>query len=242
MFTRCGKRGVFFAATRQRSKGVTRVITKVFFPAYKVQNLRGPTYTNKGGLRLRQARVRGKLLDRQLAKVVGDRLLLAPPPRACEETKQIIAFIRTHGYYIEHAQYAVGYAPWRLATDIDLILRPVVGDSHRIVVEVKRGCLYRRQIVPNATSQCLETVVNVSPLHVHQLQALIGKRLLELCDTTAVHIAGVWLLYVDLLHGVERIEEKDFGVQWSKRSEQALQATAGHPAKKKKGKRLHAKR
>jgi hypothetical protein len=232
-FTRCGKRGVFFDATRQRSKGVTKVITQVFFPAYKVQNLRGPTITNKGGLCLRGAKIRGKLLDRQLATVVGDKLLLDPPPRACEETKKIMMFIREHGYYIEHAQYAVGYAPWRLATDIDLILRTVSGKDHRIVVEVKRGCLYRRQIVPNATSQCLEKAVKVSPLHVHQLQAVIGKRLLELCDTT-VHIAGAWLLYVDLIHGVERIEEKDFGVQWSELSERALEDTATHLVNGKK--------
>ena len=226
-FTRCGKRGVFFDATRQRSKGVTKVIARVFFPTYKIRHLRGPTITNKGGLRLGKARIRGKLVDSQLAKVVGDKLLLAPPPSACVETKQIMAFVRDHGYYIEHAQYAVGYAPWRLATDIDLVLRTVTGEDHRIVVEVKRGCLYRRHMVPNTTSQCLEPVVTVSPLHVHQLQAVIGKRLLELCDTT-VRIGGAWLLYVDLLHGVERIEEKDFGVQWSQLSERALVATAAH--------------
>jgi hypothetical protein len=142
----------------------------------------------------------------------------------------ILNFIRERGYYIEHAQYAVGYAPWRLATDIDLILRNVVGDDHRIVVEVKRGCLYRRQTVPNTTSQHLEHAVSVSPLHVHQLQAVLGKRLLELCDQT-VEISGTWLLYVDLINGIELFREPDFDVKWSKGSEQMLESTAAQPAK-----------
>ena len=228
-FKRCGKRCVIFDATKQRSKGITKVITTVFFPTYNVRKLRGSTISNKGGLRRRQAKIRGKLVDKQLAKLTGDKMLLRPPPRACEETKQIMTFVRERGYYIEHAQYTVGYAPWRLATDIDLVLRKVSDDHSRIVVEVKRGCLYRRHTVPHATSQHLEKVVSVSPLHVHQLQAVIGKRLLELCDTT-VEIAGAWLLYVDLIHGVELIEETEFDVQWTKLSEHALEATAAHLA------------
>ena len=93
LFKRCGKRGVRFENTGQRSKGITKVIQQVFFPAYKVRDLRGSPIKNKGGLRLRQAKLRGKLIDRQLAKMVGDKLSLKLPPRACEETKQIIAFI-----------------------------------------------------------------------------------------------------------------------------------------------------
>lgn len=228
MFKRCGKRGVRFDTTKRRSKGVTKVLTHVFFPAYCVQHLRGPVVPNIGGLRLRAARQRGRLLDRQLATMAGDTLLLRPPPRACKETKLILAFVRERGYYIEHAQHTVGYAPWRLATDLDLVLRKLDG-THRIVVEVKSGCLYRRRIVPGVTSRYLEPTVSVSPLHVHQLQALIGKRLLALCDTT-IEVGGAWLLYVDLVHGVEGIEEKDFGVRWSTGTERALEETAHHPA------------
>jgi hypothetical protein len=220
---------------------VTKVISQVFFPAYQVRNLRGPTVPNKGGLRLRRARIRGKLVDRQLAQVAGDKLLVAPPPKACEETTSILVFLREHGYYIEHAQYAVGYAPWRLATDIDLVLRPVTGEDHRIVVEVKCGCLYRRHIVPNTTSQGLQKPVAVSPLHVHQLQAILGKRLLELCDNT-VPIAEAWVLYVDLVHGVERIQQKDFGVQWSECSERVLEATAQLPANGKRRRNTRKKK
>lgn len=225
-FTRCGPRSVQFHQTKQRSKGITKVIQRLFFPSYRVQNLRGPSVRNHGGLTLKQARRRGRLIDSQLRKVVGDRTLLRPPRRACEETKKIIAFIRNRGFYIEHAQYTVGYAPWRLSTPVDLVLHSVTAPDQRVVVEVKSGCLYRHKAIPNVCARYIDPPVPVSPSSMHQMQAVIGKRLYELSEQTDDVPVHAWLLYVDMVHGVELIEQDAFCIQWCPKYENILQNTA----------------
>ena len=240
----CSKRCVIFSETQQRSKGVTKVIKTVFFKAFSMSKLRGTRPQNKGGLSLRQAKARGKLLDSQLARLVGDKSLLRAPPRACQETLLAMEFIRERGMYIEAAQREVGYSDWRLATSIDLVLRPVVicdaRDDERIVVEVKRGCLYRRMTVPNATSKHLRPAVPVSPLCMHQTQALIGKRLLQLTDES-VPLGDCWLMYVDLINGVECVTEPEFTVKWTDVSDLALQLTSGRLASGRARKQLKDK-
>jgi hypothetical protein len=160
-----GKRSMVFAQTKQRSKGLTKVIKTVFFPGYKYGKLRGPRL--KGTLKFKSARRRGKTIDHQLGQCVGKQV--KTPPRVTSETKLLLDFIKARDYYIETSQQAVGFAPWRLSTSLDLVLRPIsVGGSnedHRVVVEVKRGCLYRRCTVPTKTSQRLEPNVSVSPLY-----------------------------------------------------------------------------
>lgn len=217
------KRSMVFAQTKQRSKGVHKVIKTVFFPAYKYDKLRGSR--THGTLKYKSARSRGKTIDRQLGKCVGQQST-KPPLRAMNETKLILDFIKSKGYYIESSQQPVGFAPWRLATSLDLVLRPLnptaeTNEDHRVVVEVKRGCLYRSCTVPNATSQRLEPSVSVSPLHMHQLQAVIGTELLRRTDPS-LPIKSL-LLYVDETE-LEAIE--DFAVKFSATTETALLATA----------------
>jgi hypothetical protein len=236
--TPCTKRCVIFDSTAQRSKGVIKVIKNVFFPGFHHKFLRGARISNKGGLSFLQARRRGILIDSQLSKAIGNKI----PPRSCDETKLIITFFRARGYYIEKAQESVGYSPWRLATAIDLILRPLDEfHDHRVIVEIKFGCLHRRLSVPNTVSQYIVPEVPTSPIFLHQLQTLIGKRLFELTDNT-LPLEGAWLLYVDRVKGIECIEEKAFEVKWSKQVEETLESTANRLANglssKKKSKRI----
>jgi hypothetical protein len=219
--TPAGKRSMVFALTKQRSKGLTKVIKTVFFPDYKYDKLRGPR--EHGTLKFKSARSRGKTIDRQLSKCVGHQLTKLQP-RATNETKLILDFIKSKGYYIETAQQPVGFAPWRLATSLDLVLRPLnpdeTNEDHRVVVEVKRGCLYRRCSVPGVMSQRLEPNVAVSPLHMHQLQAVIGTELLRRTDPSLP--VQSMLLYVET--ELEAIE--DFAVKFSATTETVLLATA----------------
>ena len=216
------KRSMVFDQTKQRSKGLHKVIKTVFFPAYKYEKLRGSRVC--GTLKFKSARQRGKTIDAQLGKCVGDKNV-KPPVKATNETKIILTFIKEKGYYIEKSQQPVGFAPWRLATSLDLVLRPLPqnqnGADHRVVVEVKRGCLYRECIVPGATSQRLEPSVSVCPLHMHQLQAVIGTELLRRTDPS-IPIKS-WVLYVDE-NGLTLVD--DFAVQFSPTTETALFATA----------------
>lgn len=216
----CGKKSMIFASTRQRSKGLTKVIKTVFFPGYSYSKLRGGR--EHGTLSLRSARGRGKTVDRQLARCVGREATL--PPRATPETRAVLEHIQGSGYYIESAQRPVGWAPWRVATWLDLVLRPVVLDhrpDHRVVVEVKRGCLYRRCSVPGAKSRHLDPAVGVSPIHMHQLQAEVGRQMLQRVDPSLP--VRAMLLYVDEA-GVEAVT--DFAVAWSAQTERALVETS----------------
>jgi hypothetical protein len=192
IITPAGKKSMVFAQTKQRSKGLTKTIQTVFFPEYKYDKLRGQR--KKGTLTFKSARQRGKTIDNQLSKCIGQDLKI--PPYMAHETKLLLNFIRSKGFYIEKSQQAVGFAPWRLATSLDLVLRPCSSiNDHRIVVEVKRGCLYRRCNIPGKTSQHLQPNVTVSPLHMHQLQVIIGAELLRRTDSTLP--IKSWLLYVD---------------------------------------------
>ena len=228
-FATVSARSVTFRSTQQRSKGVTKLIQKLFFPAYAHHKLRGTRPPNIGGLKLRQARARGKLVDRQLQRCIGR--MPRQPARAARETVAVLSYINLRGYFIESAQRRVGYAPWRLATSLDLVLRPcdvAVGDDHRIVVEIKRGCLYRNMSVPNQTSKGLVPNVPVSPLCMHELQAVLGMKLLEATDTT-LPVDSAWLLYV---HDstVSCHESSEFTVKWTQTTADYLETTAARLA------------
>jgi hypothetical protein len=224
-FATISARRVTFQSTQQQSKGITKVIRKLFFPGYSHHKLRGSRPSNVGGLSYRQARNRGKLLDKQLQLCIG-REVSRPPPRAIRETIAILSYIAKRGYYIETAQQRVGYAPWRLATALDLVLRPLVpsAQDHRVVVEVKRGCIYRNMLVPNQTSKGLMPSVPVSPLFMHELQVILGAQLL-LASDASLPIDSLWVLYAND-SGVECHESSDFTVQWTKTTEEYLEATA----------------
>jgi hypothetical protein len=223
-----GAKSMIFESTKQRSKGLHKVIQTVFFPQYKYDKLRGTR--SHGTLNFRTAKVRGKTIDKQLSQCIG--LDAKVPFGAMNETKRLLEFIQTAGYYIETSQKPVGFAPWRLATELDLTLRPVNlldQEDHRVVVEVKRGYHYRDCTVPGATSQRLIPEVVVSPRMLHELQAVLGAELLRKTDSSLP--IKTMLLYVD----DKQLEAvTDFKVKFSDITELALLATAQVCAGKKR--------
>jgi hypothetical protein len=222
-----GVKNTIFESTKQRSKGLHKVIQTVFFPQYKYNKLRGTR--RHGTMTFRSAKFRGKTIDRQLSKCIG--VGTQAPLGATNETKIVLAFIHRAGYYIETSQKPVGFAPWRLATELDLTLRPVSSDQedHRVVVEVKRGYHYRDCTVPGATSQRLVPEVPVSPRSLHELQTVLGAELLRKTDPSLP--IKTMLLYVD---DVELEVVTDFQVKFSETTELALLATSQVCAGKKR--------
>ena len=226
-FKSCHKKFVIFESSSMKSKGVTKAIKRIFFPSFVYKNLRGQTIQNVGGLSFKKAKNRGKLLDKQLTSLKGDKLLNMPK-RALEETKIFIKFLKSRNLYIEFAQHKVGNSDWNIATDIDLILRSLdLKNDFRVLVEIKSGCLHRRKEIPLKFSQNLSENVTVCAMHLHQLQILLGKKMFERNNMSGkiekVELRDCLLIYIDLKDGLECIEEADFKVKYTEKIDLTLQ-------------------
>lgn len=138
---RISSQHMVFVASSQRSKGVTKVIQNLFAPSYRYKSLKGSRIPNKGGLKWKDAKRRGKLIDTQMGKY---HIRNTIPPRACTEVKTIISWISSHEYIIVATQQPVGKSQWRIATEIDLLLWDCKKQTF-VIVELKSGCGYREQ-------------------------------------------------------------------------------------------------
>ncbi len=172
-------RGVTFTKTGQRSKGVHKTIKCLFAPCYDFKKLTNKPQ-NTGGLKLKLAKRRGKLIDKQLSSI-----------KPCKPIQEVLIlknkFIEL-GLEIIHSQYVVANEETRLATPIDLIVKHKETDQIYLV-EIKYGCHYRSCFVGDLKFQTKS--INDCLLHQHQLQILIGRWLYNKSNI------GVLLIYLD---------------------------------------------
>lgn len=159
--------------------------------------------------------MRGLQLDRDLQHLARETAL---PEGATAEARSIHTFLLKMKARAVGAQVRVTWGPWKLLTYLDLVVK-LENTQETVVVEVKRGCVYRDCRVPHTTSQHLVPALPVKPRHLHELQALAGARLWELQEKQQVH--DVWLLYVDE-KGLEFTRRSQFGTRWSEGVERVL--------------------
>ncbi len=171
-------RGVTFLSTGKRSKGVHKTIKCLFAPNFNYKNLKHKPL-NKGGLPLRAAKRRGKLIDKQL---------LHTSKRPVSEVKTLLTKFKELNLEIIHKQYTVANEQTRLATPIDLIVKHKTTNKIYLV-EIKYGCHYRNCFIGDLKYQDKKT--NDCLLHQHQLQILIGRWLY------GQENIGVLLIYLD---------------------------------------------
>lgn len=162
------KRSVYFG-NRRWSRGVTTVIKKLFASSYTYQKLTMKHMCSRG-LRQKQAKRRGQLIDTVVGKWVNGHRIKC---RTQEPTALIHYFERNHWKPVS-SQLVVAYPTARLATKIDVVLYDTVHDT-LLIVEVKSGYHYRKCSTLNGTLKFVRPIVSNCPLHQHQLQALLGK-------------------------------------------------------------------
>lgn len=192
MFSNWSGRGVTFTKSGLRSKGIHKTIKNIFAPFYNYKNLKNKP-TNIGGLNLRQAKKKGKLIDRQLSSSNKTSL--------CKETKALLAKLKELNLSIIETQYTVANEETRLATQIDMIVKHKE-TSVIYLIETKYSCAYRNCFIENLQFQT--TKVNDSLLHQHQLQILIGRWLYNALNV------GVLLIYINTDLSIDIITEDQF--------------------------------
>jgi hypothetical protein len=89
-----------------------------------------------------------------------------------------------------------------------------------LLVEVKSGCHYRRCCTKNGTLRFIRPAVSDSPLHQHQLQALIGKDLFlrtypHWKNEEGERSVEAAVVYVAASGDIELIPEPEFKVKYS---------------------------
>jgi hypothetical protein len=165
--------GVRFTASRTWSRGVTRVVSSVFFPRYKFANLRGTRKLWKSACSRRRAIARGTLVDRQIERCTPHHA--SPCLGAIDETRSLFAYLNKR-YIAWECQHTVASEDWRLATRLD-----VVGQGHDgtyTAIEVKTGFAYRRCTSRWGTMVAHPQITD-APVNQHLLQALLGALLFE---------------------------------------------------------------
>tara|TARA_B110000046_G_C12995362_1_gene399796 strand:+ start:751 stop:1431 length:681 start_codon:yes stop_codon:yes gene_type:complete len=211
-------RSVYFGAKRW-SRGVTRIIRRLFVPDYRFGKLK--RLRPSSGLPKRQAKRRGHGIDRALMQWSAGQSI-----GRCriQEPRALITAFTDHGWVPAGAQVVVAWPAARIATRLDLVLY----DSARhkvIVVEIKSGCLYRRE--SHARMRHVRPVVSNAPLHQHQLQTVLGR---ELFLRTYTHWdpgdVECLLVYVTPDCTVEMIHGRDFAVTYGSHVETLLLNTA----------------
>src|SRR4029079_19518032 len=104
-------RGVTFANTHKRSKGIHKTIKCLFAPSFDFKKLVNRP-KNPGGLTFKQAKRRGKLIDSQLEHNSKKKL---------KEVHLLLSKLKELNLTITASQFVVGDEESRLATKIDLI-------------------------------------------------------------------------------------------------------------------------
>jgi hypothetical protein len=202
------KRAVYFGK-RKWSRGVTKVIKKIFAPSYRYTKLRRSGTTPRAtGLPFRKARRRGKLVDTTLDKWVKG---LKTRCRILEPLALIKLFESRHWSPVA-SQLVVAWREGRIATMIDLVLHDDLTDRI-LLVEIKSGCEYRNQSTGSRLKNMGSCTVTDAPLHQHQLQILLGKDLFHRTYPKCTKPVDSILIYVAKDGTLEVLEEKtDFTV------------------------------
>ena len=211
-------RSVYFGEKRW-SRGVTKVVKKVFAPGFRFKKLKRGQYVP--GLPKRQAIRRGHAIDRVLHQWASG---LSIGRSRIREPKTVIQTFEALGWVPVQSQLTVAWPEARIATKIDLVLYDPENNKV-IVVEMKSGCGYRRN--SHGTLRHIVPKVSNAPLHSHQLQAAIGKELLArtYSEWARGDIECV-LVYVSPDCEVEMIRESDFTVVYTPTIETILLNTA----------------
>jgi hypothetical protein len=185
-------RSIMFA-NNDRSRGITKIIRTLFAPGFTYGKLKKKPLPKATALSYRQARARGKLIDRQLTKWH----LFKSLKGAKIETKLLVTYLSNQHLVPIATQLPVGCPVDRLGTCIDLVCTDTI-TKEIVLIEIKRGCHYR----DCTTGQMLRTIVDLDGrpvndclLHQHMLQLLLGELLFVRTFPTRPH--RCLLLYVD---------------------------------------------
>lgn len=214
------RRSVYFGG-KKWSRGVTTVIKQLFAPSYKFNKLQMKHVCEKG-LRKRHAKRRGVLVDDIIGKWVSGYHVKC----RIQEPRMLIKHFELMKWLPVSSQLVVACQEARLATKVDIVLYDSPNDILRIV-EVKTGYHYRRCSTRDGILRHVRPTVNNSPLHQHQLQALIGKWLFLKTYPQWVnkHVESV-VVYVSNDGCIELLLEQNFQVKFSKCVEDVLMRTA----------------
>ncbi len=200
---------------KKKMPGITKLIPKVFCPSFKFKNLvKKPQ--NTGGLKKRAAKKRGNRLDNELS----NNIIL----KTCKETRLIRECLKEMKLEIELTQVLA--QEQNVKTFLDLIVKHSESGK-RYVVELKRGCEYRRCGTKNGTLLFQTSCLSDAPLYQHQLQVLIGRWLYK-----HEHDYGVLLIYVNETK-VEVFQESDMDTKLLNSGKVALLAAATKKRKQK---------
>jgi hypothetical protein len=154
--------------------GITKVIKRAFAPHFKFKNLQHVP-RNKGGLKKRAARRRGKQIDAELEQYV---LTQTTPKRTCKETHLVLAKLDEMGLKLTNAQLYVANEGLNMCAFIDLVALRTETNTP-VVIEIKRGCHYKLCSTLNGSLKFHEPHVTDCLQNQHQMQALLGKMLYE---------------------------------------------------------------
>jgi hypothetical protein len=212
-------RSVYFGHKRW-SRGVTKVIQKVFCPSFVFKKIKRGSYVP--GLTKRKAKKRGHLVD----QIIENWVLGKPTRCRILEPRSIINIMEELEWVPIASQLVVAWPEARLATKIDLVVYCETTNKI-IVVEIKTGCGYRRCSTPNGFLHHLRPKVSNAPIHQHQLQIILGKELLARTypNWSRNNIEAV-LIYVSTDGELELIREHEFSFTYSTIVENILLNTA----------------
>jgi hypothetical protein len=202
--------------------GITKLIPRVFAPSYRFKSLKVPR--NPGGLKKRAAKRRGKRLDAELAS--------DQQTRTCAETKLIRTTLDSLQLDIVETQKMVQHQ--QLKTFLDLVVKHRITNKS-FVVEIKRGCHYRRCATPTGKLLHQTSVLSDCLLYHHQLQALIGRWIAQ----QEVNW-GVILIYVDQ-EKVEIFKDAEFEARLTDAGKTALLTACAKKQKARSAKRRKLK-
>jgi hypothetical protein len=213
-------RGVYFGS-RTWSRGVTKTIRRIFASTYRFSQLPRRRCLRLAGLPYKQAKRRGHAIDRTLSRWASGQSLARTK---IKEPGVLLEIFTVRGWKPVGSQVVVAWPEARLATRIDLVLFDST-TQRLLVVEVKSGCLYRRQ--SHGYLAHVQPRVTNAPLHQHQLQVVLGKELLVRTypQWTRSQVDCV-LIYVNHHLETEVVEECEFGIQYSSCIRDVLLRTA----------------
>lgn len=199
-------RSVYFGAKRW-SRGVTTLIHRLFVPDYQFRKLR--RVREGTGLPKHLAKRRGHTIDRTMQRWTNSQSI-----GRCriKEPRALISTFGDLGWVPIGSQVVVAWPAARLATRLDLVMLDVA--RHKvIVVEIKSGCLYRRE--SHGRMHHVRPHVSNAPINQHQLQTLLGRELFlrtypqwDPCDVECA------LVYVTPDCTIEMIYGNDFEVTY----------------------------
>ncbi len=201
-------KGITFANTTTRSKGIHKTIKYIFAPTFDYDKIQDKP-RNMGGLCFRAARQKGKQIDTELHRNTT---------KKCPETNALLLLLKNENYKIEATQVVVGDEKSRLATLVDMI---VTKENKKFIVEIKYGCLYRYCGTAHGRIKHQQSYLSDCAFHQHQLQVLIGRWLYEQTFPNEKDV-GVLLIYINTDTSVEIFKEDFFAVQMTPMAIQAL--------------------